>query len=118
MIQHWRKFIDISANYIRLAHFQYGRQKLHKGDTACFGSPRTREDRGIQAIQIYGEIYRNSGYLQLIYKFGKPIELEWMYIGMVFCKFKFCFFTAADTELMDPSVSDKIMAPSNDAGMT
>ena len=51
-----RKLVNVSCDHISLGHRQDGIQQSWKADAACLGSAGAREEAGIEAVKIDGEI--------------------------------------------------------------
>lgn len=94
-----------------------GSQQLQEADSARFGGSGSGECRWIQAVKVDCQVNRHICLAQPIGQFLQTGEIELVNIGMAGGKLEFFPLAAADTELVDAAIAQKVMAAAQHTGM-
>ena len=117
LVQHGGQLVHIRADDVCFGYGADGSQQLQEADSARFGGSGSGECRWIQAVKVDCQVNRHICLAQPIGQFLQTGEIELVNIGMAGGKLEFFPIAAADAELVDAAIAQKVMAAAQHTGM-
>lgn len=117
LVQHGGQLVHIRADDVCFGYGANGSQQLQEANSARFGGSGSGECRWIQAVKVDCQVNRHICLAQPIGQFLQTGEIELVNIGMAGGKLEFFPIAAADTELVDAAIAQKVMAAAQHTGM-
>lgn len=116
-VEGWRELDEVAADDVAAADdLESSAQEFLEGDAAGFGGAGAGEARGIEDVEVDGEVDGASA--ECGDGFFKAREVEFLDVGVAFpAPVPFGAFAAPYTELVDASVAEEVPDAADDGGV-